>query len=107
VAEAQRDDGPTESPGAPAEVSPEVAALRETVAALTLDNMALRAKLVERDTPPPLFLPLKMAAGNAEVPYKRALGWHRKGLIESRKDVGRIVATVISIIERRMLIDGK
>jgi hypothetical protein len=103
VAEAQRDDGPTERP----EVSPEVAALRETVAALTLDNVKLRARLAERDAPPPIFLPLKRAAGSADVPYKRALGWHRKGLIESRKDVGRIVATVSSIIERRILIDGK
>jgi hypothetical protein len=90
-----------------ADVSPVIAALRETIAALMLDNEALRTKLAERDVPPPIYLPLKRAAGEAFVRYDRARVWHRKGLIESRKDAGRIVATVSSLIERRVMVDAK
>ena len=93
----------------PAQVTAtEIAELRATNATLTGLIDTLRSQLAERERErlPTEYFPLKKAASLAGVSYERARVWHGKRLINSRKDGGRVVATIASLIERRVLLDG-
>jgi hypothetical protein len=100
---------PAAHPKTMAAMAAENAALHTSNAVLVREIESLRIKLAEREkiAPPPTYLPLKLAANLAGVQYDRARVWHSKKLIDSRKDAGRIVATVASLIERRVLLNGK
>jgi vancomycin resistance protein YoaR len=87
--------------------SAEFVAALATIDELTLTVATLRTQLAEREAEPKIYVPLKEAAFDASVRDNRARVWHHKGLIDSRKDAGRIVATVVSIIKRRILATGK
>jgi hypothetical protein len=77
---------------------PLVGDLLATIEALRVDNEALRAKLVARDTA--VWLPLKKAAGEVKMPYETARAWAAAGLIESDKDGGRVVVNVTDLLAR-------
>jgi hypothetical protein len=87
----------------------EIAELRATNAALTSEVQVLRNQLAERerDAPPKRYEALKRAAGDAGVLYDRARNWHHRRWIDSYQDGAQIYATEASIIQRRVLMDGR
>jgi hypothetical protein len=87
----------------------EIIALRATNSTLVAKLESAQAEIVELKRAAPLdrYAPIKQAAYDSSVRYNRALTWHRKGLIDSRKDAGRIVATVVSLVKRRVLLTGR
>src|ERR1700704_2024562 len=92
-------------PVAEPEHQPDVPTLLRTIAALTLDNERLRAEKAERDAP--VWLPLKLAAYRAELPYEKARAWAARAILagcvnEARKDGGRVMVNVTALIAHRM-----
>jgi hypothetical protein len=79
--------------------------LRMLVDALRIDNERLRAEKAERDAP--VWLPLKLAAYRAELPYEKARAWAARAILagcvnEARKDGGRVMVNVTALIAHRM-----
>ena len=72
--------------------------LHATIEGLRIDNEALRAALAARNTA--VWLPLKKAAGEANMPYETARAWAAAGLIESDKDGGRVIVNLTDLIAR-------
>jgi hypothetical protein len=103
MAQADRDD-PVDPPIAPAVAAaddPPENALRATVEAYASEIAMLRAQLAERDArdAPVLWLPLKRAAGNLDMPYENARAWAERAIKagrvnEARKIDGRVEANI-------------
>ena len=93
MAQAERDDPieppePIEPGVAAVAVSPENAVLLAAVAALTLDNAALRAKLAERDMPTVVWRSLK-SCDRGPYTYECVRLWCVRRLIIAEKRGGR------------------
>jgi hypothetical protein len=93
MSEPRRDDQ-IEQPS----VSPEIAALRATVAALTLDNEALRTRLGERNASPE-WRALK-SCNSGPFTYECLRRWSISGLIIAEKRRGRWYVNVASLNAR-------
>jgi hypothetical protein len=79
-----------------------VETLRLDKAKLVLAVARLRAECA-----PAEWLPLKLAAYRAGVPYGKAQEWAAAGSFESFKDIGRVVANLTSLIACRVRLTGK
>jgi hypothetical protein len=67
----------------------------------------LQARVSELESPPEKWLPLKAGAADANVRYENARSWAEAGLIKSRKDGGRVIVELGSLVARRILFSGK
>src|SRR5882672_2171023 len=75
---------------------PSIVELQAANARMQAEIDALRS---EKDAPG-AWLPLNVAAFDANVPYQTAQGWAAKKKIASRRDGGRVFVTVDSLIDR-------
>jgi hypothetical protein len=71
-----------------------VAALQRTVA-------ELEARVAQLEQPPAEWVPLKLAAYAAGVEYETARKWAERGLVEARRDGGRWLVNMVSLVARK------